>query len=184
MIGRVTGIDQQRDVHDGDCPAFGQNNLEAILQRRVLKLREFHFRLDLGDRELRAIHFGFDRRILRERMDLQNINTVGQPAPGGQVQIARRGLTNPIQHRLVATGISKVHLIHCQDVGLASEPADALDAANETREVLRLDPFQFVGGWPFFQEPRHLLIDCFLDFGERFARARRGHDHELPSDLA
>src|SRR6267378_3621795 len=80
-------------------------------------------------------------------------------------------------------GAAREYLVPRQHVGLAAEAADPLDAADEVRTRLRLDPTQLTGGRTCLDEARELCVDRPLHTREIAARLRRGANHELPADL-
>ena len=86
-----------------------------------------------------------DRRglVLRERRDFQNVDAVRQPALRRALQVGGRGRLNLALILQVRLGISQQHLAAREQIGLAAEAADALDAANVSRARLRARAFHF-----------------------------------------
>ena len=70
-----------------------------------------------------------------------------------------------------------------QEVGLATESADAFDIAHELGELLRLDPRELLLGRAFGNETSELFIDRGLDPGEIASGLCGGVDQEPTADL-
>src|SRR2546428_13155465 len=123
---------------------LGQNNLQTIGQLSVLQLRKFYLGLESGHRELGSIHFGAEGRILRKRMDFQDVNTFGKPLVGDAPQIVGGGFTHRLERGFVIIGTATENLVHRQNVRFSTESADSFRTADESGEMLSFHPLQFL----------------------------------------
>src|SRR5436189_2978857 len=117
-------------------------------------------------------------------MDLDDEVTVARPARSRRAQIGRRGGGDALPGDLVVVGVAGVDLVHRQYVGLAAEPADPLDPANEAGAILGLDAPQLARRRARAEELRELLIDRALDAGQVAARLCGPAYPEAAPDLA
>ena len=81
-------------------------------------------------------------------------------------------------------GIASVDLVASQDVGLAAEPADAFDPADEACLVGGLDPRQLLLGRSVSEELPQFLVQRDLHRREVPSGLRRPLHNELSGDLA
>ena len=86
-------------------------------------------------RQLAAIRARGRGLVRRHRLDVQHEHAVRQPALRGALHVGRRGRRHPVETRLVEIRRAAEHLALGEDVRLAAEAIDALDAAHEVRVV-------------------------------------------------
>ena len=116
-------------------------------------------------------------------MDFENVDAVGEPLGHDFTHVLGRLGGGALEQGLVEVRRARVHLVLRQDVGLAAEPADALDAANEARPVLRLDAVEFRLGRAVLEQLVQLFADGGLHLLEVAAGLGGGYDVKLPADL-
>ncbi|MCG3120209.1 MAG: hypothetical protein ALAOOOJD_02834 [bacterium] len=183
LIRRITGIDQQIEIDHRNGRALRQNDFQTIREGGALQRRKFHFRRRPGNRQLRPINLRFRGFIIGERMHFENVNAVRQPLFGGVMEILCRGFTNAVQRGFVIIRGAAINLILRENVGFAAEAADALNAANEARFVLRFDALQFRRGRAFGEKLGQLFVNRLFDFCQIAAGLGRRVNVKLAGDF-
>ena len=113
-----------------------------------------------------------------------------QPLVGRQVTLDRNadvggaGVAPAREIPGEAAGIAEVGVVLVQQIGLAAEAADALEAGDVLRLLLGLGAIELGLGRAGRREPGELLVDQLLELGDVDAGARGGDDDEGVGDLA
>src|SRR5260370_32437056 len=80
-------------------------------------------------------------------------------------------------------GIAEKSVVLIEEIGLSPDPANALQAGDESELPLRLGAVQLLRRRPILGQTRDFLSDDLLDLRERSARPGRGNDREEACDL-
>src|SRR6187397_2638311 len=86
-----------------------------------------------------------------------------EPARGGTLYVCRLKRAIALQVRVDLARVAQEHVVLVQDVGLAAEPADALEPGDELGLLLRLHALELLGGRTILGQPRDLGSDDRLD---------------------
>ena len=166
--------------------ALGEHDLQAVGERPPLEVGERHRRRAAGrlGHARRPVDGRGHGRQLGPRHRDERVAAGRHPALGGVLDLVRRGREHARQALAVGVGAAEVDVALGQNVALAAEPADPLDAAHEAGPGAGLDARQFGRRRAVAEEPRQLLVQRRLDGLDVGAGAGR-HDHvELAADLA
>ena len=210
LAGRIAGeaaVELQAHLHDGHVVAFGQDDLQAVVERGAMQGREHQFRklcrqrhafraveragrrleLRIGRRDRHRR--GFFRRRFDDRRDVaghhgQGVVALTQPGAAGIAHLRGGAVLQTRQRFAEATGIAGIDGAFGQHVGLAAETADALDAADEAGADHRLRLRQFVGGRAFGEQTVEFFLDDGFDLGRIDVLLHVGGDDEHAAELA
>ena len=183
LVGRVAGVDEQVHPDDRHLVPLGHDELQAVRQGGALEGGKAALRRRSRRRARLAVGPARARGELRERVHLERVDAVRQPASRGGRELGRRRGLHALELRAVEVGPAAPDLALREDVRLAAEAADPLHAAHEAGELLRLRALHLLGRRPVLQQARDLLVDRLLDRGEVAARPRGGAHDERAADL-
>ena len=184
MVGCVAGVELQAELHDGHGVALGDDQAHAVAERRLLQRRERRLGERLRHRQLRAVGNGVAGcQVRRERMHLDDERLALDPLARDAEHLLLRRAVQELERVLVEVGPAAVHGVLGEDVGLAAEAADLLDAANEAAAHLGLDAIELGSRRPFGEEARELLVERLLYGFEVLTFARGRIDDVRAGDL-
>ena len=103
------------------------------------------------------------RLVLAHGFHVEHEHAIRQPAFRRTLHVRRRGAAHPAQPGLVEIRRAAVHQALGQDVGLAAEAIDTLDAAREAGVVGGTDAVQLRRRRPLGQECGQFLVQRLLD---------------------
>ena len=182
-VGGVARVEHQVEQHDRHLVALGHDQLQAVRQRGALQRGQ----LARGRRTGRGPQLAVDRllagRELRERVHLEHVHAVREPGTRGLGHGRGRRLPRARQACLVEVRTAAPDRALRQDVGLAAEAADPLDAAHEAGQPLDARAIELVRRDAVLQQPGELLVDRLLHLCQLAAGPCRGLDHEGAADL-
>ena len=185
MVGGIAGIEQQGEVDDRHVVPPGKDDLEAVVQFHRLSCRKGRL-WELGDlgRPGRAVDGACPSRICGVGPHLHGQDAFVQPFDSGGVDVGDSRGPEVLLLPLVAVRAVAVHLAGGQDVRLAAEAPDALDAADEVRPSARLRAGQLGLRRSGIEERLEFLLKDGLHLGQSLARLGGDGDDELAGELA
>ncbi len=175
LVGRVAALEQHRDAGHRHFGSRGHDHGQAIGELQPLQLRKDGVRKLLRDRRTLLAIGDARRRIrceCRLRQYLERVITPREPLARDALQVGRLRGVDPLERLPVARRIAGVDLAGREHVGLAAEPADAFEPADEAgpdrdaralefrrRRALVDEALQFFHHRRFDAFDRHALLD-------------------------
>ena len=185
LVRGVTCVEQESEVDDRHRVALRQDDLQSVVQFRGLTGREAGLR-ELGDlgRPGGAVEGAVHRRVGGVGPDLDGQDALVEPFDRCVVDVGGGRGQEVLLLLHVAVRAAEIDLAGGEDVGLAAEAADALDAANEARPLAGLGAREFFLRRPRGEEGLEFLFEHGFHLGQVLARLGGGEDEEHAAELA
>ena len=185
LIGGVAGVEHEVEVDHGYRVPPGEDDVEAVRETRRLARRK-RGRRKIGDlrRPRRAVDGALGHGVGGEGLHLDGERPPAQPFDGGGPDIGGGGAHNRFLRPPVAVGAAEVNFAGREDVRLAAEAPDALDAADEGGPPAGPGPCELGRGRARFEERAQLLVEDRLHRGEVLPRLGRRLQDEQAAELA
>ncbi len=163
MVRFVTRIKHHIHNHGRHPAALGQDDLQAVIQLGPLELREFGNTGFPEFREFASVDTCIRNRVLRERFANQDMLAPAQPFLCRCLEIGCSCRLYILQHLFIVRGVAEIGLVGSEDIGYTTESSDAFHPFDEVREIISLDPCEFVLCRAFLHQPVYLIQENLLD---------------------